>query len=105
MATAQGMRGGQGRERNYVFTRANGKPVRDFRDTLDNARERAGVTDLLFQGLRRTAARNLRRAGIPELMIKQIGGWKNASVFHQYALVNYQDMAAAMRQYEDRRVV
>ena len=66
----------------YIFTRPNGKLVRDFRATWQNACERAGVPDLLFHDLRRTAARNSRRAGIPESMIKQIGGWKTTSVFH-----------------------
>jgi len=88
---------GKGAE-DRVFTRANGKPVRDFRKTWQNACDRAGVPGLLFHDLRRTAARNLRRAGLPESMIKQIGGWKTTSVFHRYAIVNRQDMAAAMRQ-------
>jgi len=56
---------------------------------------------LIFHDLRRTAARNLRRAGLPESMIKQIGGWKTTSVFHRYAIVNRQDMATAMHQFEE----
>ena len=39
----------------------------------------------------------------PDRLIKQIGGWKTTSVFHRYAIVNHQDMAAAMRQYEDHK--
>jgi integrase len=58
---------------------------------------------LLFHDLRRTAARNLRRAGIPESMIKQIGGWKTTSVFHRYAIVDRRDMATAMRQFEQHQ--
>src|SRR6202022_4272099 len=46
----------------YLFTRPHGKRVRDFRGTWDNARTAAGVPDLLFHDLRRTAARNFRRA-------------------------------------------
>ena len=87
----------------YVFTRPNGKPVRDFRVTWQNACDRAGVPGLLFHDLRRTAARNLRRAGLSESMIKQIGGWKTTSVFHRYAIVNRQDMATAMRQFEEHQ--
>jgi len=48
----------------HVFTRANGKPVRDFRVMWQNARAHVGVPELLLHDLRRTGARNLRRAGV-----------------------------------------
>jgi integrase len=62
-----------------VFTRPDGKPVRDFRETWANACKAAGVPGLLFHDLRRTAARNLRRAGIAEGIIMKIGGWRTRS--------------------------
>jgi integrase len=80
----------------YVFTRANGKRVRDFRRTWANACEVAGVPGLLFHDLRRTAARNLRRAGVPETVIMKIGGWRTRSVFERYAIVSRNDIADAM---------
>jgi integrase len=109
----------------FVFTRKNGKPVRDFRNTWENACVRAGVgnivcancsapkvsrkrceqckaklskyTGLIFHDLRRTAARNLRRAGISETVIMKIGGWKTRSVFERYAIVSRTDIVDAMR--------
>jgi integrase len=84
----------------YVFTRSNGKPVRDFRGTWLNACKHAGVPGLLFHDLRRTAARNLRRAGIAEGVIMKIGGWRTRSVFERYAIVDQNDIAAAVKKLE-----
>ena len=81
----------------YVFTRPCGNPVRDFRDTWANACKLAGVSGLLFHDLRRTAARNLRRAGIAEGVIMKFGGWRTRSVFARYAIVDQNEIAAAMK--------
>ena len=109
----------------HVFTRPNGSPVRDFRVTWERACSRIGVgqtlcadcsdpmdsgracpkcksqrsvySGLIFHDLRRTAARNLRRAGIPETVIMKIGGWRTRSVFERYAIVSRTDIADAMR--------
>jgi integrase len=84
----------------YVFTRPDGKPVRDFREQWRNACETAGVPRLLFHDLRRTAARNLRRAGVAEGVIMKIGGWRTRSVFERYAIVAQSDIKDAMSKLE-----
>ena len=83
-----------------VFTRSDGVPVKDFRDMWAKATEAAGVPDLLFHDLRRTAARNLRRAGIAEGVIMKIGGWGTRSVFERYVIVSQTDIADALRKLE-----
>jgi len=80
----------------HVFTRSNGKPVCDFRGTWKNACAHAGIPDLLFHDLRRTGARNLRRAGVAEGIIMKIGGWRTRSVFERYAIVSRSDMNDAI---------
>jgi integrase len=83
-----------------VFTRPDGVPIKDFRDMWAKATEAAGVPGLLFHDLRRTAARNLRRAGIAEGVIMKIGGWRTRSVFERYAIVSQTDIAEALRKLE-----
>jgi integrase len=87
----------------YVFTRPNGQRVRDFRGTWDNARIAARVPKLLFHDLRRTAARNFRRAGIAEGVIMKIGGWRTRSVFERYAIISHTDIEDALEKLENRR--
>jgi integrase len=83
----------------HVFTRGN-KPIRDFRKSWQNLCTAAGVPDLLFHDLRRTAARNLRAAGVPEEIIMRIAGWKTSNVFKRYAIVDKTDIRAALQQLE-----
>jgi len=88
----------------HVFTREDGKPVRDFREQWKNACAAAGVPDLLFHDLRRTAARNLRRAGVAEGVIMKIGGWRTRSVFERYAIVTQSDIKDAVQKLENQDV-
>ena len=67
-----------------------------FRGPWKNACKRAGVPGLLFHDLRRTGARNLRRAGVAEGAITKIGGWRSRSVFERYAILSHNDIADAI---------
>jgi integrase len=55
---------------------------------------------LIFHDLRRTGARNLVHAGVPEKVAMRIGGWKTRSVFDRYTIVSPNDITEAGRKLE-----
>lgn len=62
--------------------------------------DRLKYVGLIFHDLRRTAARNLRRAGVAEGVIMKIGGWRTRSVFERYAIVSQTDVRDALEKLE-----
>lgn len=69
------------------------KPIRrvlhvDFLDAWQAAVKAAGVPGPIPHDLRRSAARNMLQAGIPQRLAMALGGWKTPSVFHRYGIVD-----------------
>ena len=64
---------------------------------MSKVRERAGIPNLLVHDLRRTAARNMIRAGVPEKQVVLIAGWKTRSLLDRYDIIDERDLQAAAK--------
>jgi integrase len=92
-----------------VFHNA-GDPFVDFRKAWATACIKAGVfhvekdaqgkehavPDRLFHDLRRTAIRNMVRAGVPERVAMEISGHRTRAIFDRYNIVSENDLRTAM---------
>lgn len=85
----------------FLFTRADGKPVLDFRVAWRKLTAAAGVPDLMLHDLRRTAVRNMVRAGTPEKVAMTITGHKTRSVFERYNVISQADIKQAVARMEN----
>jgi len=79
----------------YVFHR-KGNPYVDTRKAWKTACEKAGYPGKLIHDLRRTAARNFTRAGVPETVAMSITGHKTTSMFQRYNITSQEDQRKAL---------
>jgi integrase len=89
----------------WVFFRmvANGrggplrpKPITSFIKAFKTACKRAGCPGRIPHDLRRTAVRNLERAGVPRSVAMKLTGHKTESVYRRYAIADERDLRVAV---------
>lgn len=85
------------------------RAVGDFRKVWDAACESVGVAGLIFHDMRRSAVRNLVRAGVPQSVAMSISGHITTSIFIRYDISSEADKFDAMervgRYVEEREAV
>jgi integrase len=79
---------------------SEGVAIQTFDKAWKTATAIAGVPDLLFHDLRRTAVRNLTRAGVDRKRAMDITGHKTESIFNRYDISNEEDLREAGRKME-----
>lgn len=69
----------------------------DFKRSWAKACRDAKIGHRLFHDLRRTAVRDLIRAGVPQAVVMAITGHKTASIFRRYNIASADDKREALR--------
>jgi integrase len=71
----------------WLFHRG-GNPIKDFRSAWQSACERAGLAGRIPHDFRRTAVRNLERAGVPRSAAMAMVGHKTEAIYRRYAIAD-----------------
>ena len=97
------MRGKRGSRTGRRASQTAAAPIGDFGKTWHRGVPRRRLSGRIPHDFRRTAVRNLVRAGIPERVAMQMTGHKTRSVFERYNIVSPGDLREAARKLDERQ--
>jgi len=81
----------------WVFPHDDGSEILDFRNAWKAACEAAGLPGRIPHDFRRTAVRNLERAGVPRSVAMKLTGHKTEAVYRRYAIVSEKDLREGVK--------
>ncbi len=82
-----------GRPVHFVFHRADGRQIRSFRWAWRSACKAAKLVGRIPHDFRRTAVRNLARAGVPRSVAMELVGHRTEAIYRRYAIVATSDLS------------
>jgi len=84
----------------YVFNR-KGRKIGEFKRSWKTACTAAGLPGRIPHDFRRSAVRNLVRAGVPETVSMRLTGHKTRSVFDRYNITSDADLITAAQKLDE----
>jgi integrase len=87
-------------ENDWVFHRG-GKQVKSMKGAWKSACIKAGCPEMLMHDMRRSAVRNLVRAGVSERVAMEITGHLTRDVFDRYDITNESDLENVLGRLDD----
>jgi integrase len=84
-----------GRKQTDLVFHFAGRPIGSHLKGWRAATQAAGLPDLRFHDLRRSAVRNMERAGVPRTVAMKITGHRTEAIFRRYDIVTSQDLRRA----------
>ena len=87
-----------------VVFHIDGKPFKSYRKAWKTACRKACLPGRIPHDFRRTAVRNLVRAGVSEVVAMKMTGHKTRSVFDRYDIVSQGDLNDAARKLDEQMV-